>query len=203
MFYRSLARPTPAVEPLNETGLDGLGLLVRGTHRLSLAPAAAAPAERSALVSAAVFRPLLRFAPLGAGVTPSAWLATHSAQFTGLGVSLPPSVAVATLHSRAPGSLLLRLVHSGEAGDGPAADPVTVRIGALLANYSVGSVTELTLPGVVPLAAAPVVNYTRADGSVVSLPVVPPAPLGPDFAVTLTAMQVRTFEVAVTPRAKR
>ena len=190
------------VEPLNESGIAGAGLVVRGTHRLSIAPSAGGVAalERTGLVSASVYRPVIRFSPLGAGVTPAAWLANHSPLFTGLSAPLPPSVGVATLHSRAPGSVLLRLSHNAEAGDGPQSNPVTVNLGALLAGYTVTSVVELTLPGVLPLVSAPVVNYTRVDGSVLTLPVVPPPPTGSDFAVTLTAMQIRTFELGVVAR---
>ena len=190
-------------EPLNETGMNGAGLIVRGTHMLSVAPIAsgAAAAARAALLSAALFRPLVRFSPLANGTTPAAWISSHAANYSGLVAALPSNVAVLTLQSRSPTSVLLRLVHTAEVGDGPQSAPVIVSIGTLFAGYAVDAVTELTTPGVVPLASAPTVSYMRDDGTVLTLPVIPAPPGAPSFAAELTPMQVRTFEVTLHPVA--
>jgi len=190
-------------EPLNETGLDGAGLVVRGVHRLSLALSAsgAAAAERMALVNSAIFRPVIRYTPLGAGVSPSSWISSHTAAFSGIGAALPSNVAVLTLQSRGAGRVLLRLGHMAETADGPQSGTATVAVGNLFAGYTVTGLSELTLPGVISLSDAPVVTYSRADGSQVTLPVVPPSPTGPAFNVDLTAMQIRTFDVALVPLA--
>ena len=186
-------------EPLNETGVNGAGLIVRGVHRLRLDGAASAGRALRKLAAGSLFKPLARFARNEAG-TPAAWLgaAGHRALFTGLAAPLPPNLHLVTVHSLGPGRLLLRLAHMfGEGEDAALSRPATVDLAGLFAGLRVLSATEMVLGGPAPLAAAPVTTYTLRGGGNVTLPVVPPAPAGPGLTVTLSAMQIRTFECQV------
>jgi len=143
-------------EPLNETGLDGQGLVVRTTHWLSLAAPAVAGAQRRALAADALYRPLVRATPLGA-TTPAAWIAGHRASFSGAAPGvLPPQLHLLTLHSWSPTQLLVRVSHSFEVGeDATLSQPATVSLAALLPSLALQACVETTLTANKPLASAP------------------------------------------------
>ena len=60
-------------EPLNEPGLDGNGLVVRGVHRVSISSAANAGRARRSTVATSLHAPLWFAAPLTTPDVP-AWL---------------------------------------------------------------------------------------------------------------------------------
>jgi len=184
-------------EPLNETGLDGHGLIVRGTHRVSIRPGTLAGATRRGHLADMLFPSLQRFAYLPGG-TVASWLAApgHAATYTGLTAPLPANVHLLTVHSWSPGVLLVRLAHSFETGeDATLSAPATVNLAGLFPAFNITSVEEMTVSGNQPLAGVPPITYTLADGSTVTLPVVPTPPAGAALTVTLTPMQIRTFMV--------
>jgi len=51
----------------------------------------------------------------------------------------------------------------------------------------------MTMIGTQPLMNAPSFTYRRENQPAVTLPIVPIAPQGPDFNITLSSMQIRTF----------
>jgi hypothetical protein len=185
-------------EPHNETGLDGLGLIVRGVHTLRVDRAAAAGRELRRLAAKSLFKPLARVARNAAG-SAAAWLAAgHAASAAGLAAPLPPNVHLTTVHSLGPGRLLLRLAHMFAAGEDAALSaPATVDLATLFAGFRVKAATEMMLGGAAPLTAAPVTTYTIRGGGNVTLPVIPPPPAGPGLTITLSAMQIRTFECEI------
>lgn len=188
-------------EPLNETGLDGDGLIVRGIHRLSIDPLQTNVATRRGALADLYYRPHHTFALL-AGTTPSQWLAAHAANFTALSAPLPPQLHLLSVQAFDAQHVLIRLAHSYESGDGAMAGNVTVALGSLFApssGFRITAVTEMTLIANQPLAAAPQTTYKLADGSSFTLPIVPPAATGPAFAVTLNPMQIRTFLCTTAP----
>lgn len=179
-------------EPLNETGLDGNGLIVRGTHTLSLDVAGAGYAALRSLAAASLLKPLLTIA--ANTESPAGWAAAHRGAYAGVNATLPVNVHVVTVHSLGPTTLLLRLGHMFAVGEDAALSlPVTVDLASLFTTLTVQSATEMTLPGSIPLTEAPVTTYTTTEGESVTLPVIPPAPAGPTLTITLSAMQIRTF----------
>lgn len=185
-------------EPHNETGLDGLGLIVRGVHTVRVDKAPAAGRELRRLAARSLFKPLARVARNSA-VTPAAWLGRGNAGTgSGLAAPLPPNVHLVTVHSLGPGRLLLRLAHMFATGEDAALSaPVSVDLSTLFAGFRISSATEMMLGGAAPLTTAPTTTYQIRGGGNVTLPVVPPAPAGPGLTITLTAMQIRTFECQV------
>lgn len=178
-------------EPLNETGLNGNGLIVRGVHRVMLSPPSTAGADVRGMMGASLFRPELRIAPTTLG-------SSYTANFSALSAPLPPQLGVVTVHAQGPSTVLLRVAHMfGVGEDDVLSKPASVDLATLFTGFRVLAATEMTLPGTIPLTEAPVTTYTTTDGASVTLPVVPPAPAGPGLTITLGPMQVRTFRCQV------
>ena len=196
-------------EPLSEPGVTGTGIVVRGAHRVGLAPAAggvAAALRRAAMQDASLFPPVARFA-LGA----PARTANASVGIL-LAAPLPPNVHLLTFQSvavKADGSLaqaIVRLAHLFEAGEHPTLSaPATVDLGAAFTTAVPGlrapplACGETTLPGALPLGAAPRSDFrfVAENGAERSLRL--PADAGAagadaaSLVVTLGPMQVRTW----------
>ena len=186
-------------EALNEPGLDGRGLIVRGRHWLVLAPSAgAAPALYKAAAQRALSLPhtIIGISPLLGGLTPAAWLAAgHAPSASLLAAPLPPNVHLATLQSLGPARLLLRLAHTFDAGeDAVLSGSVTVGLAGLLQGPGViVSAVDYTLPGSQPLAGLPASTYVTDAGQRLTVPVLPAAPAGAALEVTLAPGDIRTF----------
>ena len=99
-------------QPLDEPGLDGKGLIIRGRHWLTAVPPAAAPAAYKALQVQALSLPttVAAFAPLD-GISPAQWAAQYSVGASLLSAALPPNVHLTTVHVHNATTLLLRLSH--------------------------------------------------------------------------------------------
>ena len=207
MVHRRLMRDDGkgVLEALNEPGVSGGGLVVRGAHRVLLAAAGAAAAAHRAALQDALAPIVWRAAALPAGSGARAWAAAalpRGANASLLAAPLPPNVFLCTLHALGPARALLRLAHTFEAGEGGAlGNNATVALARLFAPPAlrVVAAVELTLTGGQPLADVEPVSYrfAAAGGAAetVTLPVVPPPPAGDDLVVTLGPMQIRTFSV--------
>lgn len=184
-------------EPLNETGLNGGGLIVRGRHWVSQDAALASGASLRSLAAASLFKPLWLTAPHTGGAT--AWGAGGGmGSWSGLrsGAGLPPNLHIVTLHAQAPKTLLLRVAHMFAVGESATlSGPVSVDLATLFSGFNITSAEELILPGTIPLTEAPTTTYTVIGGGTVQLPEIYPAPAGPALTITLEAMQIRTFKV--------
>ena len=181
---------------LNEPGLDGKGLIVRGTHLLSVAPANETFRYKHLQQLGLTLPTTVRaFAPLGA-LSPQQWLAANKGSASLLAAPLPPNVHLATAHAHSKSTLLLRLAHLYEAGEDAALSAnATVALATLFAGRTVASAVDMTLPGSQPLAGAPTATYKTDDGQVFEGPVVPAAPSGAGLLVTLAPMDIRTLFV--------
>lgn len=213
-------------EALSEPGVNGLGLIARGTHSLFLAPVSQVPSIQKPLTQNILLPLLWRTAALPAGVSPAAWAAAHTTTFSGLAAALPPAVELVTVHSWNTSTLLVRLAHLYEANEDPVLSAnVTVHLASLFASVKVLAATEMTVAANQRLAdVAPVTyrlavsadeaalrrkqgddsvrEFVRDDGKPIfyeeiTLPVVPPAPAGASLAVTLGPMDIRTFLLTV------
>jgi hypothetical protein len=182
-------------EPLNETGLDGNGLIIRGTHSVDFSNVNINAQGRASL-GHMLFAEHLQFAQNT--VSPSSWINTNKATFSGLRAPLPPNLHVVTLHAQAPTTFLLRLAHMfGVDEDDTLSGPASCDLATLFSAFTILSAEELVLPGTIPLTAAPVTTYQVRGGTNYTLPVIPQAPAGPGLTITLSAMQIRTFKIQV------
>ena len=188
-------------EPLNEPGLDGKGLIIRGRHWLLVAPAAAAPAAYKALHVQSLGLPttLQMFAGLGA-LSPAQWLAANKGTASVLAAPLPPNVYLTTLHAHNDTSMLLRLAHLYDAGEDAALSaPATVDLAGLLAGKTITSAVDMTLPGAQTLASVPSRTYTTDGGATYTVPVLPAPPAGAKSTIILQPQEIRTFSITVAP----
>ena len=186
-------------EPLNEPGLDGKGLVIRGTHWVVVAPNAAAPRTYKALQAQALSLPttVRAFAPLGA-LSPLQWRAAYRAEASLLAAPLPDNVQLVTLQPLGGSQLLLRLAHAFELGeDASLSLNTTVSLAALLhgggGEAAIVSATDMTLPGSRALASVEPVTYRTDGGGSITLPQLPQPPSGAGLSVTLVPMAIRTF----------
>jgi hypothetical protein len=155
------------LEPLNEPGVDGKGLIARGVHTVvfSAASAGTGAGPRKAAQQAMLLPAVTRVAQLPAGTALPAWASSHATTYTALAAPLPPQVELVSVQSWNATSLLVRLAHLYEAGEDPGLSAnATVALASLFASpaVKVAAATEMNLPATAPLAAVPPVTYKIA-----------------------------------------
>ena len=175
--------------------MDGNGLIVRGHHWISAAPATSAPATYKALQQQALAAPnsVIAFASLGS-LTPAQWIAQNKANQSLLSAPLPPNVHLATVQSYNASTILLRLAHLYEVGEDPVlSQNATVPLAKLFSGRTVTAAVETTLTGAKPLTSVPQQTYVTDAGDSYTVPVLPSPPSGASMDVTLSPMEIRTF----------
>ncbi len=181
-------------EPLNEPGVDGRGLVVRGRHALLVAPRAGAAAAARALAQRALAAPTAVRAVAGLDLAPDRWLAAYAGRASLLRAPLPENVHLATVHVLNTSAWLVRLAHVFEAGEDAALSaPASVDLATLFSSATVTAAVDMTLPGARRLADVPPTTYRTEGGLTVTLPALPAAPAGATLTVTLRAMEIRTL----------
>ena len=186
-------------QALNETGLTGDGLIVRGVHWLTLdTPTRSAKAQRQ-LMQSDFFRPLLKAAPLQ-GLTPPQWLTKFVGARRGMATNLPPNVHLLTVDTAnyGPGVMLLRLAHLYEVGeDAVLSQPATVQLAGMFRGLTLTSATETTLRGNADVAdVQPLLWQVQGEGEPEPSTLTRWAgepPSGPSLEVVLRPMEIRTF----------
>ena len=184
-------------QALNEPGIDGRGLIVRGSTWLSIAPNTEAPRlyheqQRRSLARPATF---VGIASLN-GMSPDAWRSAYRTTASLLSKPLPPNVHLASIQALADSILLVRLVQPFAIGEDPTlSSNVTVALAGMFAGRAIVSATDMTLLGSRPLANVPTVTYHADDGRVFTGPTLPDPAIGPDLKIVLGPMEIRTFSV--------
>jgi len=183
---------------LDEPGVDGSGLIIRGRHWLLAAPAQVAPPAVKAIAQRAILggssvSAVTTFA--GLDLAPDLWLAEYRGRVSLLAAPLPPNLHLVTVHAHNDSSWLVRLAHLYELGeDDKLSADASVDLATLFAPpNTVVAAVEVTLPGAAPLAGVQKTTYHTEGGLQVTLPFVPPPPVGRNLTVTLSAMQIRAF----------
>ncbi|GAB6018760.1 hypothetical protein CHUAL_000429 [Chamberlinius hualienensis] len=167
-------------EALNEPGVDGKGLRVRGKHWVIVSSTEkAAPLHRVAGLTASN-PPLVFVSPLITTIPD--WVASFKTSYSGLTSPLPDNVNLLTVEPWKDGTILLRLEHFYELADDPngLSNPATVNIQNLFSDFEITRADETTLGANIWLK-----DINRTSSEV----------LADSFDVNLTSMKIRTFVV--------
>lgn len=183
-------------EPLNETGITGNGLVIRGKHYLLLSSISEAAALHRDLAEQLFMAPVVSFAAINE--KPEKYKAKHNLEWSGLNKPLPANVHLLTLEEWEANSFLLRLEHFYEKDEDPIlSQPAVVHLRGLFSSLNITSVVELTLGANQKLSEAHRLQWnikghgaTSGDMASFVIPVDPTA-----LIVTLKPMQIRTFQV--------
>ncbi|XP_022237398.1 lysosomal alpha-mannosidase-like [Limulus polyphemus] len=193
-------------EPLNETGVDGRGLVVRGRHLILLNSTSVAGKQQRELSEKVLLQPWLSFAPFSG--SEYEWAKQFTTEYSGLKRPLPPNIHLLTLEQWKGNSVLLRLEHFFEKTDDPRglSKPANVSLKDMFTPFNVVNVTETTLGANQPLRKASRFawniehNSTRTN---VNTGHQRDAPTGPEFNITLNPMEIRTFLVTLNDSVKQ
>ncbi|XP_054707229.1 lysosomal alpha-mannosidase-like [Uloborus diversus] len=129
-------------EALNEPGYDGRGLVVRGSHYLTVGSIEKMTALNKRLAKLRFYNPVISFARMNFSS-----LSRHSLnEFRGLRRRLPQNIHVLTLERLDDHRILLRLEHFYEKSDGNRmAEPVTVSLANMFRPFRIIYYQETTL----------------------------------------------------------
>ena len=205
-------------EPLNETSCigsydgpdggqhSGPGLVIRGSHRVTLEPPATAARVWRPLADRVFGRPQISFRGAGAGGAGSgAAGATNGG--SALATALPPNVQLMTLQLLRPGLLLLRLAHQfGVDEDAQLSQPVSVDLATLfnatVAGFTITNATEVSLTN--NQAKSEILKRRRLAaawhphahaGERKPWRSLPPLDFSASTVVTLGPLEIKTFEL--------
>jgi lysosomal alpha-mannosidase len=187
-------------EALNETGLDGKGLYIRGKHYLVLDKIESSAAQHRDLAQRLFMGPLLSLLP--SSLDPAAYSKLYRTTWSALKRALPLNVHLLTLEQYRPARFLLRLEHFyARSEDSTLSQPVSVGLKDLFGAFSIGSLEEVTLGANQLLDDATrlqwnVANYGMTGRDLRSY-VTPVDPAS--LTVVLKPMQIRSFLLTLTP----
>ncbi|XP_049516029.1 lysosomal alpha-mannosidase-like isoform X2 [Dermacentor silvarum] len=193
-------------EALNESYYNGRGLVVRGTHRVSLTPLAQAAQVHRPLAMAMYAAPTLHFAPMGS----KAYTSECKTNCSALANSLPPNVHLLTLeHWNKGEKVLLRLEHFFEYKDhaGELSKPANFSLQDVFVR-TIANMTEMNLAATKTKERTVRLEFehkwSHKDKRYMSGDHKGSTPVyGPDYYVYLTPMQIRTFLVTFSSHDKK
>ncbi|KAK7483766.1 hypothetical protein BaRGS_00024982, partial [Batillaria attramentaria] len=192
-------------EPLNETGSDGKGLVVRGSHYVTLEPVAKAASVHRELGQRLFMTPQVALTTLN--TSRANWSSHFNTTWSGLKKRLPPNVLLLTLEqfpvdgpaSAVTQPFLLRLEHFYEKGEDPKlSQPTTVSLQDLFSSFRIVSATELTLGANLPLSQLQRLKWKSDNGSETDNVL----RSADGLTVTLHPMEIRTFQITTDPALK-
>ena len=185
-------------EPLNEAGILGKGLIVRGKLCLTLAPPKSSPALHRELGEKLLLEPMLTFAPTS--LTFKQWTSQFNSLHSGLTRELPANVHLLTLETMQD-TALIRVEHQYEAGEDPKlSQPVTISLAGLFTDFEIESMTETNLAANQLLKDKRPLHWniksrkSEDENKAIKKRV---SRAESDLNVELTPMQIRTFKVVI------
>ena len=181
-------------EPLNEAGVLGKGLIVRGKLYLALASPQSSAAVHRELGELLLLEPVLAFAPNSLPFND--WRSRYNSLHSGLNRELPSNVHLLTLESI--GDLaLIRVEHQYEAGeDTMLSQPVNISLKGLFTDFTIKSMVEMNLSANQLLKDKHSLKWNiegekrmKTEKKMSRRPA--------DLNVHLTPMQIRTFKAVI------
>jgi len=191
-------------EPLNEPGLDGKGLYVRGKHYIIFDNLVNSVQHHREGSQHLYMGPTHSYIPTT--MDPGTFSKQFRTTWSGLNTAVPPNVHLLTLEQWHSGFFLLRLEHFYAKGEHAVlSQPAQVSVKNLFKPFAVESLDEVTLGANELLSNATrlewnVADYGRTQGSMKSF-VTPVDPT--TMVVILQPMQIRTFLVIIRENEER
>jgi lysosomal alpha-mannosidase len=185
-------------EPLNETGSDGKGLIIRGKQFIYLDDIASSVRHHRDAAQRLYMAPYVGFAPIQSTVQD--YTKNFRTMWSGVKGGLPDNVHLLTLEQWEAGTILLRLEHFyAKDEDQLLSRPATVQLKDLFVPWIIESVVELTLGANQLLSDCKRLQWnvqdfgtTARDMSSFVIPVDPTT-----LEVVLKPMQIRTFRITL------
>lgn len=185
-------------EPLNETGILGKGLIVRGKLCLTLAPPKSSGALHRELGEKLLLEPVLAFAPNS--LTFNEWTSQFNSLYSGMTRQLPANVHLLTLETMKD-TVLIRVEHQFEAGEDPKlSQPVNISLAELFTDFDIESMTEMNLSANQLLKDKKPLHWNIQSKKNVEDNKTKKKRLqraATDMNVELTPMQIRTFKAVI------
>ena len=190
-------------EPLNEPGVQGKGLIVRGKLCLTLASPLSSAALHRELGERLLLEPVLAFAPNS--LTFDQWTSRYVSMHSGLKRELPSNVHLLTLETMKD-SALIRVEHQYEVGeDAKLSEPVNISLAGLFSDFDIESMTEMNLSANQELQDKQPLHWNIKTGKKEEKKkrkkVSARAPT--DMNVQLSPMQIRTFKAVIKRHADK
>lgn len=182
-------------EALNEPGVDGRGLVIRGTHYLLFNNITSAASKHRPLAQKILLQPELSFAIYNS--SEAEFIKKFRTKYNGLKTPLPPNVHLLTMEPWKRGTKLLRFEHFFEFDDDPVlSKPATVVLKDLFTDFDIVSLTETTLSANQFLKDARRLVWNSGQSndifSAIRKPGADDKAVG-DLVISLNPMQIRTF----------
>lgn len=187
-------------EALNEPGVDGHGLVVKGKHYLLVSDISSAAPKHRKLAEKLFMAPLLSFVSIK---SVKQYISNFRTQASFVSQPLPSNVHLLTLEPWSDKKILLRLEHMYEHYEDPKnlSKPVKVSLTNLFKNFDITSVREMTLGANQYKNESFVMNWSRLHilkkHSIKEARNYQWKKLNSGFDIVLTPMQIRTFELTV------
>ena len=173
-------------EPLNEPGLDGRGLVVRGLHRLIVSRPHRALSLQRPLMERIAHTLAPKFTP---GI-----VKLPRATFSALKTQLPENLHLVTLDGAHNDQVILRIGHMYAVNeDATLSSPVTISLTSLFVDVCVEEVLELNLAATQAFSDMKRRHWRQSESE--SLNDLTQTHLHDAFSVTLKPMQIKTWQV--------
>ena len=201
MLHRRLLRDDMrgVAEPLNEAGISGKGLIVRGKLCVTLAPPKTSAALHRELGEKLLLEPVLGFATNS--LTFKKWTSQFNSLHSGLTRELPANVHLLTLETMKD-LALIRVEHQYEAGEDPKlSQPVNISLAGLFTDFVVESMTEMNLAANQLLKDKQPLHWNikteKNEEGMKKKKKKIASRAETDLNVNLTPMQIRTFKAVI------
>ena len=184
-------------EPLNEPGVDGKGLVIRGQHYLLTSSISGAAKLHRELSQQLFLQPLITFSNLSEFKSEKDYFDNVQTIYSGLNNTFPQNVHLLTLEPWKDDKYLLRLEHFYQKDeDSVLSKPVSVDLKNLFKQFTITDAVEMTLGGNEKLSEATRLQFKTSTNEIQQNNEKQPSVVD-NLKVTLNPMEIKTFVITV------